>query len=185
MGTSRFSAARGIERRCRDDIAFRVITANEVPDHATVARFRVRHESALGELFGQVLGLCVRAGLVDVGVVAVDGTKLAAMARERSVRSYEEIAKEILDEAGRIDADEDERFGERGDELPGELATRHGRQAWLRDALRELEQERARAAEPIPVIARRAWRSATAGWSPTGAANCRPTVTMRRGGRVG
>jgi transposase len=64
-------SARGIERRCREDVAFRVITANHVPDHATVARFRVRHEAELGELFGQVLGLCADAGLVSVGVVAV------------------------------------------------------------------------------------------------------------------
>src|SRR4051795_9912053 len=69
-------SARGIERRCRDDVAFRVITANQVPDHATVARFRVRHEGALANVFGQVLRLCADAGMVHVGVVAVDGTKL-------------------------------------------------------------------------------------------------------------
>src|SRR5438093_13712690 len=71
-------SSRGIERRCREDVAFRVICANQVPDHATTARFRARHEDALADLFGQVLGLCGRAGIVDVAVVAVDGTKLAA-----------------------------------------------------------------------------------------------------------
>jgi transposase len=65
-------SSRAIERRCREDVAFRVITANQVPDHATVARFRVRHEQALGDLFGQVLGLCADAGLVSVGVIALD-----------------------------------------------------------------------------------------------------------------
>src|SRR3954447_24685099 len=74
-------SARGIERRCRDDVAFRVITANQVPDHATVARFRVRHEDAISALFAGVLELCARAGLVKVGVVAVDGTKIAAARR--------------------------------------------------------------------------------------------------------
>ena len=71
-------SARQIERRCREDVAFRVICANQVPDHATIARFRVRHERALSELFGQVLGLCADAGLMRVGVVAVDGTQCVA-----------------------------------------------------------------------------------------------------------
>jgi transposase len=65
-------SARGIERRCAEDVAFRVITANQVPDHATIARFRARHEQALSELFSGVLSLCARAGLVKVGIVAVD-----------------------------------------------------------------------------------------------------------------
>ena len=104
-------SSRAIERRCREDIAFRVITANRVPDHATVARFRVRHEAALGDLFGQVLGLCADAGLVSVGVVAVDGSKIAAAASDRAVRSYDQIAAEIIAEAGRIDAAEDDLHG--------------------------------------------------------------------------
>ena len=61
-------SSRGIERRCREDVAFRVICANQAPDHATIARFRVRHQEALADLFGQVLGLCGKAGIVDVGV---------------------------------------------------------------------------------------------------------------------
>jgi len=73
-------SSRQIERRCREDIAFRVITANAVPDHATIARFRERHERALGELFVEVLRLCAEAGLVRVGAVAIDGTKVAASA---------------------------------------------------------------------------------------------------------
>src|SRR4051812_9788268 len=143
-------SSRRIERRCEDDVAFRVITANQVPDHATVARFRVRHERALSELFGQVLGLCTDAGLVRVGVVAVDGTRVHANASERATRDYEQIAREILEEAAEVDALEDEQFGEhRGDELPPALATREGRQRWLRDARRRLDQQRAEEARPI------------------------------------
>jgi transposase len=79
-------SSRRIQRRCREDVAFRVITANQAPDHATIARFRVRHERALSGLFGQVLGLCADAGLMRVGVVAVDGTKVHANASERATR---------------------------------------------------------------------------------------------------
>jgi transposase len=144
-------SSRGIERRCREDVAFRVITANQAPDHATIARFRVRHETSLADLFGQVLGLCAEAGLVEVGVVAVDGTKLAAAASNHSNRSYEQIAEEIIQEAGRIDAAEDELYGEaRGDELPEHLASREGRRAWLREAKERLERERAERAESVP-----------------------------------
>src|SRR5215211_3559600 len=144
-------SSRGIERRCREDVAFRVICANQVPDHATIARFRARHQEALADLFGQVLGLCAEAGLVEVAVLAVDGTKLEASASNHATRSYERIAQEILAEAGRIDAAEDERYGEaRGDELPEHLATREGRRAWLREAKERLERERAAKAEPVP-----------------------------------
>jgi len=105
-------SSRGIEGRCREDVAFRVISANQAPDHATIARFRVRHQRALGDLFGQVLGLCAEAGLVKAGVIAVDGSKFAAMAADKATRTYEQIATEILEEAGRIDAAEDEIHGE-------------------------------------------------------------------------
>jgi transposase len=144
-------SARGIERRCREDVAFRVLTANQVPDHATIARFRARHEDAIAELFGGVLGLCARAGLVQVGIVAVDGTKVAAAATHHATRSYEQIAQEILDEAGRIDAAEDELYGEaRGDELPEGLRTAGDRRKVLREAKQALEAERAAQAKPIP-----------------------------------
>ena len=137
-------SSRGIERRCREDVAFRVICANQIPDHATIARFRVRHEAALADLFGQVLGLCADAGIVEVAVLAVDGSKLEASASNHATRSYEQIAAEILAEAGRIDAAEDELYGEaRGDELPEQLTTREGRRAWLREAKERLERERA------------------------------------------
>ena len=143
-------SSRGIERRCREDVAFRVICANQVPDHATIARFRVRHEQPLADLFGGVLGLCAKAGIVDVAVIAVDGTKLAADAADSAIRTYEQIAAEIVAEAGRIDAAEDELHGDaRGDELPEQLTTRDGRRAWLREAKEELERERADNPEPV------------------------------------
>jgi len=144
-------SSRGIERRCREDVAFRVICANQAPDHATIARFRTRHQEALAGLFGGVLGLCAQAGLVQAGVLAVDGSKLRAAAADGAIQGYEEIAAEVLAEAGRIDAAEDERYGEaRGDELPEGLRTANGRRAWLREAKKRLEQERAAEPEPVP-----------------------------------
>src|SRR5215207_1225494 len=97
-------SARGVERRCREDVAFRVITANQVPDHATIARFRVRHQDALAGLFGEVLRLCAKAGAVSVGVIAVDGTRVKANAADRANFTYEQLAREILAEADAIDA---------------------------------------------------------------------------------
>src|SRR3954454_12834753 len=144
-------SSRAIERRCHDDVAFRVITANRAPDHATIARFRVRHEEAIAELFGEVLALCARSGLVKVGVVAVDGTKIAAAATHHATRDYAQIAREILEDAARIDAEEDELFGEaRGDELPEGLRTSGDRRRVLREAKQALEAERAAQAKKIP-----------------------------------
>lgn len=150
-------SSRMIERRCREDIAFRVIAANRTPDHATIARFRARHQDALAALFAQVLGLCAKAGLAGTAVLAVDGTKIAADASDRCDRTYEQIAAEILAEAGAVDEAEDEIHGDkRGDELPPELQTGQGRRAWIRDALQR--QERERAENPAPVPAKRAER---------------------------
>jgi transposase len=144
-------SSRAIERRCCDDVAFRVITANRAPDHATIARFRVRHEAAIAGLFGEVLALCARSGLVGVGVVAVDGTKIAAAATHHATRSYEQIAREILEDAARIDAAEDELYGEaRGDELPQGLRTSGDRRKVLREAKQALEAERAAQAKRVP-----------------------------------
>jgi transposase len=144
-------SSRRIERRCVEDVAARVICANQRPDHTTIARFRQRHETALGGLFGEVLTICAEAGMVQVGVVAIDGTKVHANASQHATRGYEEIAREILAEADAVDAAEDEQFGERrGDELPSELATAQGRRGWLREAKRRLEEKRAEEARPIP-----------------------------------
>src|ERR687892_1232517 len=137
-------SSRGIERRCREDVAFRVICANQAPDHATIARFRVRHEQALADIFGQVLGLCAEAGLVRTGVVAVDGSKFAADASDAAIRTYDKLAEEIVAEAGRIDEAEDEIYGsKRGDELPEPVSTHNGRRQWLKEAKKRLDAERA------------------------------------------
>lgn len=144
-------SSRGIERGCIEDVAYRVIAANRVPDHCTIARFRQRHQDALAGLFSDVLALCARAGLVHAEVVAVDGTKVHANASQHANRDYEQLAREILEEAEEVDRLEDEQFGERrGDELPPELSTPQGRRGWLREAKRQLEAERAKQARPIP-----------------------------------
>ena len=101
-------SSRRIERRLVEDVAYRVLAANQRPDHATLARFRRRHQDAIAGLFGQVLGLCVKAGLVDAGVVAIDGTKIAANASFFANRTREQLAAEILAEAEATDAAEDE-----------------------------------------------------------------------------
>ena len=134
-------SSRGIERHCRQDIAYRVITGNRVPDHATIARFIRRHQQRLAELFASVLRLCARAGLVSSGVVAVDGTKLTANASSDSNVDYDRIVREIIAEGIATDEAEDEQHGDaRGDELPAELQTEAGRREWLE---RELARERA------------------------------------------
>ena len=127
-------SSRRIERKLNEDIAFRVISANQRPDHTTIARFRVRHQDALAELFTEVLVLCRKAGLVSVGTLALDGTRIEADAADRQNRTYEQLANEILEEADAVDAAEDEEFGaKRGDELPGDRRSRKQR---LRDAKR-------------------------------------------------
>ena len=144
-------SSRAIARACIEDVAYRVIAANQRPDHTTVARFRQRHEQALSDLFSDVLSLCADAGLVSTALIAVDGTKMAANASQHANRDYEQIAKEILAEADAVDREEDERFGDaRGDELPEHLATEHGRRGWLREAKRRLEEKRSDEARPIP-----------------------------------
>ena len=155
-------SSRGIERRCREDVAFRVITANRIPDHATVARFRARHEQALAATFTQVLALCAQAGLLSVGLVALDGSLLAGNASPGATRSYASIRVEVeqmLAEAAQADADEDERLGDaRGDELPVELADARSRRERLRRCKQQLEH--AQADEEAAYRANLAWRAA-------------------------
>lgn len=138
-------SSRAIERRCHEDVAFRVIAANATPDHATIARFRARHERALGELFTEILRLCAQAGLAAVGTIAVDGTKIAADASARANRTYAAISAEveaILAEAEASDEREDALHGDRrGDELPAELAAPASRRARLAEAKRRLDAE--------------------------------------------
>jgi transposase len=140
-------SSRQIERLCHTDVAFRVACAQDVPDHVTIARFRAEHERALGELFGQVLAMCARAGMGRLGTVALDGTKIAAnaaLAANRTESTLRKLAADILAEAADVDAVEDEQFGERrGDELPPELADPKRRAARIKKMLAELDAERA------------------------------------------
>jgi len=135
-------SSRKIARALEEDVGFRVVAANQQPDFRTICRFRAEHEEALERLFVQVLRLCQEAGLVKLGVVALDGAKVAANAALAANRSYEAIEEEvqrILTEAKKVDAEEDALFGpeRRGDELPEGL----GRQA---ERLRRLQEARAR-----------------------------------------
>lgn len=161
-------SSRRIERRCAEDVAYRVICAGAMPDHATIARFRARHEGVIAELFTQVLSLCAAAGLGAVGLIALDSTKLAANASRQATRSHASISREVsemLAEAARIDAGEDERLGEaRGDELPPGLAGRAERRARLAERKRALEAEQAaREAAHQARLAARAERERAAG----------------------
>jgi transposase len=144
-------SSRVIERACEEDVAFRVLAAQQRPDHATIARFVERHEAAIAGLFGEVLTLCARSGLAQVGVIAVDGTKVAANASRNENVDYEQLAREVVEEAKAVDAAEDELYGDaRGDELPPEFATAQGRRGWLREAKQRLEAERAANPQPVP-----------------------------------
>jgi transposase len=144
-------SSRGIERECLEDVGYRVICANLAPDHVTINRFRVEHQGALAELFGLVLTLCARGGMVSVGTIAIGGTRVAADASKAQTMDYEKLARKIFEEAAEVDAAEDELYGdERGDELPERLSTRWGRQEWLREAKRQLDAERAAEGKPVP-----------------------------------
>ena len=133
-------SSRAIERHCREHVAYRVLTANLVPDHVTVSRFICRHEQALAALFGQVLGFCAEAGLVDSGVVAVDGTRIAANASRERNQEFGQIAIEIVERVKATDEAEDRELGEaRGDELPEELRTPEGRREFFRRARQKLK----------------------------------------------
>jgi transposase len=133
-------SARAIERHCRQDVAFRVLTGNRVPDHATIARFIARHETALAGLFSEVLRLCDRAGLVASEIVSIDATKFHANASRDANVDYDQLAQEVIADTIKTNDAEDERHGDaRGDELPEHLQTREGRRAWLE---RELTADR-------------------------------------------
>jgi len=142
-------SSRRIEAACRTDAAYRVICGNVSPDHATIARFHVEHEAAIAAVFVDVLRLCAAAGLVSVGTIAIDGTKIGADAALDANRGAVWIRAEverILAEAAAADAVEEAEgalFG--GDDLPGALSTRTGRLARLSAALARIEAEDAAA----------------------------------------
>src|SRR5215207_3280388 len=142
-------SSRVIERACEEDVAFRVLAAQQRPDHrrwrgsSCATRRRLPVCSAR-------CSRCARSGLVKVGVIAVDGTKVLANASRNENLDYEQLAREIVEEAKAVDAAEDELYGEaRGDELPPEFATAQGRRGWLREAKQRLEAERAASPQPV------------------------------------
>ncbi len=135
-------SSRRIEQRLCDDVAFRVVAANQAPDHATLARFRRRHQDAVAGVFTQVVALCITEGLVQTGVVAIDGTKIEADVSAASSATRRQIVDEILEEAEAVDAAEDLEYGaRRGDELPAQWVDRRDRRARLREALRQLDAD--------------------------------------------
>jgi len=163
-------SSRALERLTHRDVAVRMLCAGQHPDYRSIARFRARHLEALAELFVQALRLCAEAGLVKLGRLALDGTKLRANASRHKAMSHARMAKAeaeleaeiaelrararaLLAEAAATDAAEDELYGadRRGDELPAELARRESRLERLREAKEALEAEapRARAAPPL------------------------------------
>lgn len=156
--TTGMRSSRKLEAACIDVVAFRWLAAGSAPDYRAIARFRKRHLSALGHLFVQALALCQSAGMVSLGQVALDGTKVRANASKRKAMSYARmtgkekiLAAEVstlLAEAERIDKAEDKAFGKnrRGDELPAELARRETRLEKIREAKAALEAEAAQAA---------------------------------------
>ncbi len=140
-------SSRGIERACQEDVALKVITGQRVPDHSTIAEFRRRHETDIAGLFDDVLGLCREAGLVSVGVITIDGTKIKASASMDQNRSYAGLVKDILREAEEADQREDQLYGDRrGDELPEQLRDPDTRRQALEEAKRRLAARKSRPA---------------------------------------
>jgi len=140
-------SSRQIERLCEVDVAYRVICANSVPDHTTIARFRQGHQDEAVQLFTDVLVMCASCGLVKVGVIAVDGTKIAGAASLKANRTRTQIEDEVrkmMVDAAEVDAAEDDLFGsgDRGDGLPGDLVDPRKRRARLDAAVAELERAR-------------------------------------------
>jgi transposase len=167
------TSSRRIEELCRTDVAFRVICAQDVPDHVTIARFRAAFPDLAQELFTQVLMLCARLGMGAVGTVALDGTKIAANASKAANRTEERLRALAAQRAGEhaaADAAEDERFGEgrRGDRLPPGGAGGGSRDERIGRALAELEAERQAAQATRDAQARAYLDAAAAGKAPGG-----------------
>lgn len=145
-------SSRKIERKTHEDVAFRVLAGGAHPDHSRISDFRRVHLEALAGLFVEVLRLCQKAGLVKLGAVALDGTKVKANASKHKAMSYERMSKEderlrkkvadLLAQAEQVDADEDALYGDsRGDELPEDLRNAKTRRERIRQLMKELEQE--------------------------------------------
>jgi transposase len=167
------ASSRKLERATQQDIGFRVLCAGQQPDHTVISEFRRKYIGPLGQLFTQVLRLCQEAGLVKLGHVALDGTKVQANASKHKAMSYERMCKteeqlqrevaELLERAERTDREEDDLYGKdrRGDELPAELQRRESRLKKIKEAKVRLEAEAARArAEQLAERAESARREA-------------------------
>jgi transposase len=166
-------SSRRIEERLASDVNFMFLAGQARPDHKTIGEFRRRHLVAFGALFIEVLALCQRAGLVKLGRVALDGTKIAANASKHKAMSYDRMVEReaqlaaevaaILREAEEIDAAEDKLYGDaRGDELPPEMRTREGRLRKIREAKEALEREaKERTGDPEAVPEPKAQRNFT------------------------
>jgi len=152
-------SSRKIQTRTFEDVAFRYLSGDQHPDHATIAEFRKRHLKALSGLFMQALLLCSEAGLVKLGHVSIDGTKIKANASKHKAMSYKHMnetearlkseIEALLAAAEKTDADEDAQYGKdrRGDELPDELQRRESRLQKIREAKAALEEEAREKAE--------------------------------------
>jgi transposase len=160
-------SSRVIERRCVRDVGYRMLTGGLRPDHATIARFRARHQKALGGLFSQVLRLLAAEGMVSLGVISLDGTKLAGNAAQKANRTLPAIGK-LLAEAAAADAAEDARYGDApGEPTPRMLARRAERQERLAAAAGRLAAgDAARRAEQQAKV--KAWEAAAAAGKPRG-----------------
>ncbi len=147
------ASSRKIERKINEDVAFRVLSAGNYPDHDSIAEFRKRHLKVLSKMFVEVLELCSKAGLVKLGHVAIDGTKMKANASKHKAMSYgrmrekerelEKKVEELMKKAESIDEEEDRKYGKgkRGDELPEELRFHKKRLEKIREAKAALEKE--------------------------------------------
>jgi len=179
------SSSRVIERKTYEDVAFRYLAADQHPDHDTIATFRQQHLNTLAGLFTQALQLCQKAGLVKLGHVAIDGSKLQANASKHKAMSYGRMREteerlraevdEMLRRAQETDVAEDRQYGKgkRGDELPEELARRESRLQKIREAKAALEAEareeaeKKKAAAEAKIAERRAQQECT-GKKPRG-----------------
>ena len=146
-------SSRRIELKTYEDVAFRVLSCDSHPDHSRISDFRKRHLGVISRLFVQVLEICKEAGMVKLGFVALDGTKVKANASKHKAMSYErmvkkerELAREVeklLKQAEALDEQEDKRYGKakRGDELPAELRFKEKRLGKIREAKQALEEQ--------------------------------------------
>lgn len=166
-------SSRKIEKLCRTDVAFRIICAQDVPDHTVLARFRQTHEQALSDLLTATLRLAAQLGMVRVGVVAFDGTKIAAsaaMAANRGEEHLRRLAEQYLADAAEADTAEDALFGadKRGDEPPPDLRDRTRRRQRIQQALDEIAERQA-AADKSSAAEQAAAAEYTAAWSQAAA----------------